>query len=411
MANFYYKAIDSEKRISEGQMSAKTREEVSQILVKKGLSTLVIKETLDKMMIKGSIPQLEKITFCRYLSIMLSTGLSLSEGIDVLRRETKNPLMYKILGDMSYSLEQGQQLSTIFERYPDIFESYFLTLTRAGEVSGKLSEVFKYLESQLRAEYNLNSKVKGALIYPGVIAFAMLGIGLLMFFFVLPQVGRVFLSMNLPLPAITKFMFTAAIALNKQMIPLIIGMVVLGGFVFYLLQNKSVKSALLVLIKPIPFIHNLLQKIDLARFCRIFSTLIKSAVPITDALEISFSSLAMPEFRIFAKKFPDEIKRGKSLSTLVRESRAFPSLVTQMVAAGEKTATLDMTLADLATFYEGEVEEQVGNLTQIIEPVLVLCIGIAVGGMILSIISPIYSVVSNLQQAAGSTSTGSAPVH
>jgi type II secretory pathway component PulF len=334
---------------------------------------------------------------------MLSTGLSLSEGIDVLRRETKNPLMYKILGDMSYSLEQGQQLSSIFERYPDIFEPYFLTLTKAGEMSGKLSDVFKYLESQLKAEYNLNSKVKGALIYPAVIAFAMLGIGLLMFFFVLPQVGRVFLSMNLPLPAITKFMFTTAIALNKQMIPLIISMFVFGGIGFYLLKNKAVKNALFLIVKPIPFIHNLMQKIDLARFCRIFSTLIRSAVPITDALEISFTSLSMMEYRIYAKIFPDEIKRGKSLSTLVRESKAFPSLVIQMVAAGEKTATLDMTLADLATFYEGEVEEEVGNLTQIIEPVLVLCIGVAVGAMILSIISPIYSVVSNLQQAAGSS--------
>jgi type IV pilus assembly protein PilC len=403
MANFYYKAIDNDKRISEGQMSAKSRDEVAQIIAKKGLSPLVIKITQDKMVFKGSIPQIEKITFCRYLSIMLSTGLSLSEGIDVLRRETKNPLMYKILGDMSYSLEQGQQLSTIFERYPNIFESYFLTLTRAGEVSGKLSEVFKYLESELRSEYSLNSKVKGALLYPAVITMAMLGIGLLMFFFVLPQVGRVFLSMNLPLPPITRFMFEASIALNKQMIPLIICGLVLGVIGFYLLKNKNVRDALFLIVKPVPFIHNLLVKIDLARFSRIFSTLLKSAVPITDALEISFHSLSMREYRVLATKFPDEIKRGKSLSTLVRESKIFPSLVTQMVAAGEKTATLDVTLADLATFYEGEVEEEVGSLTQIIEPMLVLCIGIAVGAMILSIISPIYSVVSNLQQAAGSS--------
>ncbi|MFC1647276.1 type II secretion system F family protein [Patescibacteria group bacterium] len=401
MANFFYKANNQDKKISEGQISAKTKEEVVQILEKKDLSVLVVKPVVEKITFKGSIPQVEKITFCRYLYIMLSTGMSLSEGIEVLREETKNPLMYKVLGDMSYSLEQGQQLSTIFERYPNIFENYFLTLTRAGEVSGKLAEVFKYLENELRAEYSLNAKVKGALLYPAIVFVAMIAIGTLMFFFVLPQIGRVFLSLKLPLPSVTKFLFTTSIALSQYVVPIIIGGVVLLILGALSLRNRAVRDMLFMLIKPIPLIHNLLQKIDLARFNRIFSTLIKSAVPITDALEISFSSLSMVQYRNLAKTFPEDIKRGKTLSSLIKESKLFPSLMVQMVAAGEKTATIDATLEDLASFYEGEVEEEVKSLTQVIEPVLMLFVGIAVGAMILSIIGPIYSVVGNFQQAAG----------
>lgn len=401
MANFTFKAIDANKVISQGEMAAKSRDEVAQILAKKGLAPLVIKAVTTQVITKGTLPQVEKITFCRYLGVMLSTGLSLSEGIDVLRAETKNPLMKKILEDMSYSLEQGQQLSTIFERYPEVFENYFLSLTRAGEVSGKLSEVFRYLEQELRSEYSLNAKVKGAMLYPAVIFIAMIGMGCLMFFFVLPQIGKVFLSLKLPLPAFTKFMFTISIAVSKNIIPVIlVGIIAVVGIIFSL-RSKKVRDMVMRAIQPIPIIRKMIQKIDLARFCRIFSTLIRAAVPITDALEISLSTLSWFQYQALSKVFPDEIKRGKTLSQLIKESKIFPSLMVQMTAAGEKTGTLDATLADLATFYEGEVEEEVKGLTQIIEPVMMLCVGIAVGGMILSIIAPMYSVIGSVQQAAG----------
>jgi type IV pilus assembly protein PilC len=401
MANFYYKAIDGAKNISEGYLSAAIREDVASILSRKGLSPVLVREEKDKIIIKGSVPAIEKITFCRYMSIMMSTGLSLSEGIDVLKKETKNPLMAKVLGDMSYSLEQGQQLSIIFERYPDVFEPYFLTLIKAGEVSGKLADVFRYLEAELRAEYSLNSKVKGALLYPGIVFSAMIGIGILMFFFVLPQIGKVFLNLKMPLPAFTKTMFTFSITLSNYMVQIILTIFVLGVLLVLSLRNRVVRDALFSLVRPVPVIRNLLVKIDLARFSRIFSTLIKSAVPITEALEIALSTLSLAQLRAQAKVFPDEIKRGKSLSLVIKESKLFPSLLIQMVTAGEKTAMLDTTLADLATFYEEEVEEEVKSLTQIIEPVLMLGVGVAVGVMILSIIAPIYSVVGNFQQAAG----------
>ena len=401
MAMFQYKAVNSTKQISQGTVAAKDREEAAVILQKQGLTPLSVKATNDNGFAHGSIPAIEKITFCRYMGIMLSTGLSLSEGIEVMHRETQNQLLKKILSDMQYGLEQGQQLSAIFERYPGVFESYFITLVRAGEMSGKLSEVFIHLETELRAEYSLKTKVKGALLYPIIVFMAMVGIGILMFFFVLPQIAKVFLNLKLPLPAFTRFMFTASLTLTANVVPLIIGAVVIAIGLFFALQVRAVKDMMLSLIGSLPVIRNLIKEIDLARFCRIFSTLIKSAVPITEALEISLSLLTWKQYRDLTASIPNEIRKGKSLADVMREKKVFPSLLVQMVAAGEKTATLDSTMADVATFYEEEVEEEVKGLTQIIEPVMMLMVGISVGVMILSIIAPIYSVVGSLQNAAG----------
>lgn len=400
MPQFIYKVLNDQKQILTGSLTALNRDEAADELTKKGFSPLTIREVIERQTTKGTIPPIDKITFCRYTGTMLSSGLSLSEGVEVMREETKHPLMRRILGDISYSLEQGQQLSSVFERYPQVFEPYFITLTRAGEVSGTLGDVFKYLELELRAEYSLNSKVKGALLYPAIVFTAMIGIGVLMFFFILPQIGKVFLSMKLPLPFYTKFLFSLSISLSKFMVPIIVGAVMLAVLFVLSLKNKVVKTFIFRLIRPIPMIRNLIKKIDLARFNRIFSTLLKSAVPITEALEISLSSLSWFEYQELAHIIPAEINKGKTLSRVIKERHVFPTLMTQMIAAGEKSGTLGDSLGDLASFYEQEVEEELKSLTQIIEPILMLLVGIGVGGMILSIIAPIYSVVGSFNQAA-----------
>lgn len=401
MPQFVYKAINAEKKVVSGTISANTPTEGANSLSAQGLVVFSIAQKENASATKGKLPIVEKITFCRYMGIMLQTGLSLTEGIEVLARETKHPVMKRILAEMSAGLEQGQPLSHIFERFPAVFEPYFLTLMRAGEVSGNLAEVFNHLEAELRAEHSLKSKVKSALMYPAIIFIAMIGIGIMMFFFVLPQIGKVFLNLKLPLPAITKFLFQVSIFMSSQMLliaVLTIVMIVAGVFA---LRTKQAQRIVLHILTIVPVVRALVQKIDIARFCRIFSTLIKSAVPITEALELSVSLLSYEPYRIAGEAIPNEVRKGRSLAQAMKERSVFPSLLVQMVAAGEKTATLDATLGDVASFYEGEVEEEVKGLTQIIEPVMMLLVGISVGLMILSIIAPIYSVVGSFQTGGG----------
>ena len=194
----------------------------------------------------------------------------------------------------------------------------------------------------------------------------------------------------------------------RQFIPIVVVSVILTVLVFFGMKKPIAKEIFFKLIQPIPLVRDLIKKIDLARFNRIFSTLLKSSVPITEALEISLSSLTWYQYKLLAKILPEAVRTGKSLSGIMKEQRIFPSLMIQMVTAGEKTGTLDTSLADLASFYEEEVEEELKNLTQIIEPVLMLLVGIAVGVMVLSVIAPIYSVVGSFQQAAGTP--GSPPI-
>lgn len=400
MPSFTYKAVTVSNQIVNGSLTAPSASEVNADLKKQGLRPITIHEELTIKASASTIPTIEKITFCRYVSTMLVSGLSLSEGISVLKSETKHPVMRQILNDILYYLERGQTLSQALAIYPKIFDKFFIALVKAGEISGTLAESFKYLETEIRSEYSLSQKLKGALTYPAVVCSAMVGIGGLMIFFIMPQIGKVFLSMTMPIPQITRmiFQFSLTIAKYRLLIFGVGGISVVSLFLFF--KQPAGRAFAMKVVQPIPIVKHLLQQIDIARFCRIFSTLIASAVPITDSLEIALASLTNPMYKHISKAVVDQVMQGSTIASVFKEHQAFPPLLIQMIAGGEKSGTLDKTLVDLASFYEEEVEEAVKKSTQLLEPLLMLVVGIGVGGMILAIIAPMYSVVGSFQGAA-----------
>ena len=397
MANFNYKVIKPDNSLETGTISAKDKKEAAEMLKRKKLKPISILQERKSKNLTGNIPTIDKINFVRHLSTILKSGISLSEGMIILQEEVKHPVMKKLLLDISYSLDQGQQLSTIFARYPNIFNNVFITLTGAGEVSGNLAETFKYLEKEIRAEYDLSQKIKGALLYPSIIFIAMLGISILMFFFILPQIAKVFTSMKLPLPTFTRILFKSSLIASQHTWIIISGIIVFLIGIFLFLKSEKGKKTILGIISPLPFIKNILKQLDLARFTRIFSTLIKSAVPITEALDISLSTMTWKNYQNLNQKIGEQIKKGKNISTAFKSAEDFPVILIQMIAAGEKSGSLDTNLEDLSKFYAQEVEESVKKATTLLEPMLMLIVGIGVGGIILSIIAPLYSVVGSLQ--------------
>jgi type IV pilus assembly protein PilC len=397
MPLYSFKASDKTNQVKSGTISAPTAEEIAQILKKRGLNPISIKEAKGSAKVTGTLPAIEKIAFCRYISTLIKSGMSLTEGVPVLKEESKDPLMRQILDDIIYHLEQGQPLSTALKLYPNVFDKFFITLVKAGEISGNLGESFSFLEKSIRAEYSLSQKIKSALMYPTVIIIAMIAIGSLMFFFILPQIGKVFLAMTIPLPTVTKALFTFSVAAAAIRIPIMISFLVGMILLFIFLKKPAGKKITLKILSPMPVINKLLEQIDVARFCRIFSTLVSSAVPIIDALDISLNSLSHPKFDKLDEKIIKEVKQGKSLASSFTTHKVFPPLLIQMISAGEKSGTLDVALADLASFYEEEVSEAVKKSTQLLEPILMLAVGIGVGAMILAIIAPLYSVIGSLQ--------------
>jgi type IV pilus assembly protein PilC len=397
MPVFVYKASDAKQQVIEGTLAAPSEQEVANVLKKRNLLPIKISLQKTKQSSSGTLPAIEKITFCRYTATMLESGLSLIEGMPVLKEETKNPLLKQIIDDIMYHLEQGQPMSAALKMYPKVFNQFFVTLVDAGEVSGTLSASFKFLEESLRAEYSLSQKVKSALMYPSIVFLAMGGIGYLMLFFIMPQIGQVFLRMGIPIPVLTEMIFTVAIAIAKFRYPAIILSLALMASLFIFIKKPAGKKLVFTIISPVPLVSRLLQQIDVARFCRIFSTLVSSAVPISQALEIALNSLSHPKFVGISEFVIKEVSQGKSVSQSFKQINVFPPLLIQMIAAGEKSGTLDTSLRDLAGFYEDEVAEAVKKSTEILEPVLMLGVGVGVGAMILAIIAPLYSVIGNLQ--------------
>jgi type IV pilus assembly protein PilC len=196
----------------------------------------------------------------------------------------------------------------------------------------------------------------------------------------------------------TKAIFTISLKTAALRIPIIISSVVGMILLFIFIKKPAGKKIVLKIASPMPIINGLLEQIDVARFCRIFSTLVSSAVPIIEAVDISIGSLSHSKFEGLAEKIINDIKQGRSLSTSFTTYKVFPPLLVQMISAGEKSGTLDESLADLAEFYEEEVSEAVKKSTQLLEPALMLLVGIGVGAMILAIIAPLYSVIGQLQQ-------------
>lgn len=401
MATFEYKARDNKGKIVQDIIESTSRKEAASILRDRGFQVLVVRKTkptqkfLDRMQ---KVSLVEKATFCRFLSTMIKAGLPLVEAVEIMSKEATNRKMRRILHDLQYSLQRGQKLSNIFARYPEVFDTVFVTLTRAGEESGTLEQSFEYLSKQLMANYELSQQVKGALLYPAVIISAMMGVGVLMITFVLPRISQVFLRLNVELPLATRLLLNTSTFLGENIpwVLLTLGIVVVSTVV--LLRHPKTRKTLIQMVGKLPVLSRLFDQLDLARFSRTLGTLLKSGVPIIDSIKISVELLGQKKFAALGKTFEEEIQKGHSLSdAIAKEEGVFPGLMTQSLRAGEKTGSLEVVLEELADFYEREVEHTLKSLTSILEPVLMLVIGVAVGAMVISIIAPIYSIVGNLQ--------------
>ena len=402
MPLYSYKAIDKNNKIVEETMQAPSRPDVASMLKSEGLSLLTVKnlETGTRIIFRGKVSVSEKAIFCRFMGTMLRSGLSLYEAVKILSNESKNKKMQKILSDIAFQTKKGKSLSSILSRYEDIFDPVFLTMVKAGEESGTLDKSFDYLSKQLMAKHRLSQKIKGTLMYPAVIITAMLGVGLLMVLFVLPQISKVFLKMNVELPFMTKLILDFGMFAGEHSILLIAGIAGFAILLFILFSTKAFKKLFLELIGKIPVVHDVIMQVDVAQFARTLSTLLRSGVPITDALNVSANSLNQPGLKSYAKGFSKGILKGETLSDVLAEKKeSFPAIMVQTIKTGEKTGTLDKVLQELADFYEEESEQKLKGLTSLVEPVIMLLIGIAVGAMVVMIIAPIYSIVGNLQQS------------
>lgn len=345
-----------------------------------------------------SVPLKDKMVFARNLSVMVSSGLTLSRSIANLGAQVRSRYFRKVLSQVNEDLQAGKTLSQSLGQFPGIFSELFVNMVYVGEVSGNLDKVLDILAVQLEKENDLLSKVRGALMYPAVVLVAMIVIGVIMLTFVLPKIMGTFKDMDVELPATTQFIINMSDFLREHAvisIGLVVGLLVGVGFFLKTLPGKRTLSFVNL---HLPVLKGIVTKVNCARFSRIYSSLLRSGVSVVESLTIVERTLPNLYYKDVLKQGVAEIQKGNDLSTIIAAyPTAFPVLVSQMLEVGEETGKTEEVLARLADFYEEEVNQITKNLSSILEPVLMLFIGGSVGFFAVAMLQPMYSVLENIK--------------
>src|SRR3989338_1628144 len=343
----------------------------------------------------SSIPISEKLFFVQYLGIMLKAGISLSVALQTLAKQTKNKKFAKIIGQVAKNVEKGVTFTESLRPYEKVFGQLFINMVESGEVSGKLEEVLKKLYIQFKKNHELISKVRGALTYPLVILFAMTGIGIFMMIVVVPKITVMFKDFNAELPLPTKLLIKFSDSLVAYGLLYLIASVVLILILRQLIKTQKGKHIFHAILLKLPIFGSIIKKINLARFARTISSLLKTDIMIIKSFQITAQILGNIHYREALLGMGDKIKKGGTINEIIADyPKLFPPVVVQMIAVGEQTGELDYVLEELAEFYEGEIDQTMNNLPAIIEPVLILTLGLVVGAMAVAVIMPMYALTS-----------------
>ncbi|MDD2807073.1 MAG: type II secretion system F family protein [Patescibacteria group bacterium] len=339
----------------------------------------------------------QKIFFVQQLSVMLKAGISLSVGLKTLSEQSSSKNFKRILLDLQQSVEKGNLLSKGLEKYQRIFGELFISMVRAGEMSGKLEDVLKQLFVQMKKDNDIISKVKGAMIYPLVVVTMMVAIGILMMVYVIPTITGVFTELNVQLPLPTRILIFLSNFSVKYGVFLAIGAVIGVIGLQRLLSTTSGKKVFHIILLKTPVVGTIIKKINIARFCRSLSSLLKTDIPIVQSFEITSRILGNVIYRQALLEAKEKIKKGINIEQSLNPFKSlFPPVVLQMIAVGEETGALDNILEESAIFYEEEVSQTMTNLPSIIEPILVVILGIGVGSMAVAVIMPMYSLSQSI---------------
>jgi len=406
LPTYFYTAKSQDGKEKAGRTEVVSEHELAQQLRQEGFFlTSVVPESVRKEAGIGkrlsrffsSVSIVEKMVLARHLSAMIKAGLPLDRGLRVLAAQSKSPRFRQVLAEVEQKIRGGRPFSDSLAEYPDVFPELFISMVRVGEATGKLDEVLENLSVQMGKDHELRSRVRGAMIYPAVIVSLMVAIGILMMIMVVPKLSSAFQEMNLSLPVTTKIVIGISQFLSNNLIlglGLVVSIIILIRIAS---KTESGKRFLDILFLNLPVISDLSRKVNSAIFARNLSLTIDAGVPINQALKIVANTMSNSLFSQSLLVIADGMQKGEQMSDLLRNfSNIYPVMVVQMVEVGETTGSLSDTLRNLAKFYEEEVSNITKNLSSIIEPALMIIVGIAVGFFAISIIQPIYSLVGQM---------------
>jgi type IV pilus assembly protein PilC len=335
----------------------------------------------------------ELVMVTRNLGSMITAGLTVSRALSVIERQTKNPKLKMIVTKMVARINKGDGFSDSLKEFPDVFNDLYVAMVRAGEEGGNLADSLQTLAIQMDRTNTLKKKIKGAMIYPSIVITVMVVIGILMMLFVMPQITGVFKSMDTELPATTQFLIGMSDFLVNYTILALGGMIAGIVGVVYALRSKWGNFFTSWVIPKLPVIGTLAKETNAARTARTLSSLLNSGVDVLQSIEITQEVVQNVFYKQILKEAGVRVEKGTALSEVfIERNDLYPILVGEMILVGEETGQIASMLAELAEFYENEVERKTKDLSTIIEPLLMVFIGGGGGFFALALIAPIYSI-------------------
>lgn len=403
MAIFQYKARNPDGSMVTGLVDAPSQEVAIRLLHDKRLFVVAIRVAKDELSL-ATIEQFFKrvsfgdiVNFTRQLSTMIVAGLSLPESLTILRAQTTNKVFGDVLLDIEHQIVGGGNLADALAKYPKYFSATFVALVRAGESSGTLDQVLTRLAESLESEREFRGKISGALIYPVIIIIGMVGVIFVMMTVVVPKLTGLYTEMNIDLPVTTKILIGVSqffVRMWWAMIIVIVGLIV--GFQRWR-ATKFGEQMIDTLVLKIPIFGELQKKIILVEFTRTLGMLIASGIHILEGLQILKNSLGNVLFRNAISEIAKKVEKGFPLGDSFGQYPVFPPIVSQMMKVGEETGKLDDTLIKLSRYFQTESENLVKGLTAAIEPLIMVVLGVGVGFIVISVITPIYNLTSQIK--------------
>ena len=404
MSHFTFKAKRPSGEIYSSEKDVADRYELYKLIRESGDEVVEVKE---KAASKGlhmdisfggllnRVKMIEKINFARNLGSMLDAGLALSRALSVLERQARNKALKKVLTDLIAEVNRGSTFSDALSKHPKVFPQLFVSMVRAGEQSGTLAESLKVIATQMDKSYELERKVRGALIYPAVIVSIMILIGVLMLIFVIPTLMKTFTELNVPLPLTTRVVLGVSNAFQHYGIVLL-AIAILAGLGFsWWAKQKSGKRVIHAALLKVPVIGGLVQETNAARTARTLSSLLSSGVDVVESVSITANVVQNVYFRDVLERAGEAIKKGELMSKIFNDAtKYYPIFMAEMMSVGEETGKTGEMLSGVAKYYEDDVEQKTKDMSTIIEPFLMVIIAAAVGFFAVAMISPMYSLVN-----------------
>jgi type IV pilus assembly protein PilC len=401
MPEFEYRATGRRGETVVGRRNAPNRESLDAVLRREQLSPVRIVEkgkeiAIPKPKMAGKVKPKELAIFTRQFSVMIDAGLPLVQCLEILASQQENKAFAKALTEVRSSVEAGSTLANGLRLYPKIYDGLYCNMVEAGETGGILDTILQRLSGYIEKAVKLKRAVQSALIYPVAVLLIAGGVIFLLLWKVVPIFANLFAGLQVELPLPTRIVIGLSNAIGTFAIPLIV-LVALGGYGlkrYY--ATPSGRMMIDKIILKLPLLGSLMRKIAVARFTRTLGTLITSGVPMLEAMDITArtSGNAVVEEAILTVR--RAIETGRTIVDPLRETGVFPNMVVQMIGVGEQTGALDSMLGKVADFYEDEVDAAVGDLLTAMEPMIILVLGVVVGGVVISMYLPLFSLIGKL---------------